>query len=215
VRAQPQTTVKLILASASPRRAALLSQAGYQFQVHPAHLDEDRYLDKFSPRQLAAFLATAKAWEIARQFPDDLTLAADTVIAFGDQALGKPADPAAAREMIGLLGGATHLVITGIALHCPAREIELGASVMSAVRMRVLNPAELEEYVRSDRWHGKAGGYGIQDADPIVTCIGGSVSNVIGLPMSQTRELLHQAGILPTEASDNDDKSGHDAGPSV
>src|SRR6476646_10636338 len=99
------TIVKLILASASPRRAALLSQAGYQFQVHPAHLDEDRYLDKFSPRQLAASLATAKAWEIARQFPDNLTLAADTVIAFGDQAVGKPADPPAARDMIGLLGG--------------------------------------------------------------------------------------------------------------
>lgn len=207
--------MKLILASASPRRAALLSQAGYEFQVHPAHLDEDQYLDKFSPRQLAAFLATAKAWEIARQFPHDLTLAADTVIAFGDQALGKPADPAAARDMIGLLGGATHLVITGIALHCPARKIELGASVMSAVRMRVLAPAELDEYVSSDRWQGKAGGYGLQDAEPIVTCIGGSVSNVIGLPMTQTRELLQQAGILPAQPSDNDDKSGLDGGTGV
>jgi septum formation protein len=190
--------VKLILASASPRRAALLSQAGYQFRVHPAHLDEDRYLDKFSPRQLAAFLATAKAWEIARQFPEDVTLAADTVIAFGDAALGKPADLAAARDMIALLGGATHLVITGVALHCPARRIELGATVMSAVRMRVLAPSELNDYISSDRWRGKAGGYGIQDADPIVTCIGGSVSNVIGLPMTQTRQLLQQAGILPT-----------------
>jgi septum formation protein len=207
--------VKLILASASPRRAALLREAGYEFQVHPAHLDEDRYLDKFSPRQLAAFLATAKAWEIARQFPDDVTLAADTVIAFGDAALGKPADPAAARDTLGLLGGATHLVITGIAIHCPARKIELGAAVMSAVRMRVLTPAEMEDYISTDRWQGKAGGYGIQDADPIVTCIGGSISNVIGLPMTQTRELLQQAGILPAATSDNDDKSGQGGEPSV
>jgi len=190
----------------------LLCEAGYEFQVHPAHLDEDRYLDKFLPRQLAGFLASAKAWEIAKQFPDDVTLAADTVIAFGDVALGKPADPTAAREMIALLGGATHLVITGIAVHCPARKIELAASEMSAVRMRVLAPAELDEYVASDRWRGKAGGYGIQDADPIVSCIGGSISNVIGLPMMQTQELLEQAGILP---SDNHDKSGHNAGPSV
>jgi septum formation protein len=207
--------VKLILASASPRRAALLREAGYEFQVHPAHLDEDRYLDKFLPRQLAGFLATAKAWEIARQFPDDVTLAADTVIAFGDLALGKPADEAAAREMIGLLGGATHLVITGIAVHCPARKIELGAAAMSAVRMRVLAPAELDEYVSSDRWRGKAGGYGIQDADPIVTCIGGSVSNVIGLPMTQTRELLQQAGIPANTTPDNNDKCGQGGGPSV
>ena len=207
--------MKLILASASPRRAALLREAGYEFQVHPGHLDEDRYLDKFSPRQLAAFLATAKAWEIAKQFPDDVTLAADTVIAFGDMSLGKPADPAAARDMIGLLGGATHQVITGIAVHCPARKIELGAVAMSAVRMRVLGSAELEAYLSSGRWHGKAGGYGIQDADPIVTCLGGSISNVIGLPMTQTRELLQQAGIPATTTPDNNDKCGQGGGPSV
>jgi septum formation protein len=203
--------VKLILASASPRRAALLREAGYEFQVQPAHLDEDRYLEKFLPRQLAGFLASAKAWEIAKQFPDDVTLAADTVIAFGDMALGKPADPAAARDMISLLGGATHLVITGIAVHCPARKIELGAAVMSAVRMRVLTPAELDEYVSSDRWHGKAGGYGIQDADPI-GCI---IINVIGLTMTQTRELLQQAGIPAKTTPDNNDKCGQSGGPSV
>jgi septum formation protein len=189
--------VKLILASASPRRAALLRQAGYAFAVHPPNLDEDQYLEKFSPQQLAAFLATAKAWEIATRFPDDVTLAADTVIAFGDTALGKPADAAAAREMIRFLGGATHVVITGIAVLAPARKIELGLTVLSAVRMRVLTASELDEYVRSDRWQGKAGGYGVQDAAPIVTCVGGSVSNVVGLPMTQTRQLLQQAGVLP------------------
>jgi septum formation protein len=205
--------VKLILASASPRRAALLRQAGYEFHVHPAHLDEDQYLEKFSPRQLAAFLATAKAWEIAGKFPDDVTLAADTVVALGDTALGKPADAAAAREMIRFLGGATHLVVTGIALLAPGRKIELGVTVMSAVRMRVLSAVEVDEYVRSDRWQGKAGGYGIQDPGSIVTCVGGSVSNVVGLPMTQTRRLLEQVGVMPTTPDNK--QSGHDAGSSV
>lgn len=205
--------MKLILASASPRRAALLRQAGYAFAVHPPNLDEDQYLEKFSPQQLAAFLATAKAWEIATRFPDDVTLAADTVIAFGDTALGKPADAAAAREMIRFLGGATHVVITGIAVLAPARKIELGLTVLSAVRMRVLTASELDEYVRSDRWQGKAGGYGIQDPAPIVTCVGGSVSNVMGLPMTQTRQLLQHAGVL--SATPDNNQTGHDAGPSV
>ncbi len=203
----------LILASASSRRAALLRQAGYEFVVHPAAIDEDPYLDKLPPRRLAAFLASAKALEIARRFPDDVTLAADTVVALGDTPLGKPADAGEAREMIRLLGGAVHIVITGVAIHCPARRVESGQTVMSAVRMRVLSAVELEDYIASNRWQGKAGGYGIQNPDPIVTCLGGSVSNVVGLPMSQTRRLLEQAGITP-RTPDNP-QSGHEAGPSV
>lgn len=192
--------MRLILASASPRRAALLRQAGFEFDVQAADLDEDQYLDKHPPRKLAAFLASAKAAEIARRFPDSVTLAADTVVAFGDLALAKPADPLSAREMIRLLGGATHIVITGIAVHCPVRLVKLDRTVMSAVRMRELSATELEQYIASDRWRGKAGGYGIQDEDPIVTCIGGSVSNIVGLPMSETRHLLEQAGIRPAQA---------------
>jgi septum formation protein len=91
--------------------------------------------------------------------------------------------------------------------------MESGQTVMSAVRMCVLSAAELEDYIASNRWQGKAGGYGIQDPDPIVTCLGGSVSNIVGLPMSQTRRLLEQAGITP-RTPDNP-QSGHEAGPSV
>jgi septum formation protein len=188
---------QLILASGSPRRAALLRQGGYAFDVKPAAVDEDAYLQKFLPVPLAAFLAKAKADDVANRFGYEVTLAADTVVAFGDTPLGTPATQDDARAMIGLLSGTTHIVITGVAVRCPAREIDLHATVLSAVRMRSLSPREIGEYVASGLWKSKAGGYGIQDPEPLVTCVGGSISNVIGLPMEETRRLLEQAGIRP------------------
>jgi septum formation protein len=204
--------VALILASASPRRADLLRRAGYTFLIDPAELDEEAYLDQYPPRELAAFLAYAKARQVADRHPGDVVLAADTVVAFGETCLGKPSGPLEAREMIRLLAGATHLVITGVAVHAPSLRLELGETVMSAARMRPLDPRELEAYVSSERWRGKAGGYGIQDASPIVTCLSGSSTNVVGLPMAQARTLLARVGVLPR--SDND-SSGHGGGPSV
>ena len=189
--------MKLILASASPRRQGLLREAGYRFDVRPPDVDEDAYLGRMMPIPLAGFLAHAKAADVARHFPDDVTLAADTVVAFGDIAVGKPADEAAAREMIRLLSATTHVVITGLTVACPARDLEVSHTVMSAVRMRRLAPAEIDAYVATGLWKGKAGGYGIQDPDPLVTCTFGDVTNVIGLPLDETRELLNLAGIRP------------------
>jgi septum formation protein len=188
---------QLILASASPRRAALLREAGYTFTTQPAHFDEAAHFGRLPPIPLATFLAKAKAEQIASSFEEKVTLAADTVVAFGDQPLGSPAFEAEARQMIDLLTGTTHIVITGVAVRCPARDIDLDCTVLSAVRMKNLTPAELESYLASGRWKGKAGGYGIQDPDPIVTCVAGSVSNVVGLPMEQTRLLLQKSGIVP------------------
>lgn len=193
--------MNLILASASPRRAALLRDAGYTFTVHPADVDEEAYFGKLFPTRLAPVLAKVKLERIANDHPDDLVLAADTLVAFGDTPLGKPTDERDAREMIELLSGATHVVITAIALRCLDRKSDLSATAMSAVRMRTFTNADLDTYLASNRWQGKAGAYGIQDPDPIVTCIAGSVSNVIGLPMKQTRALLHQAGITPTSGA--------------
>jgi septum formation protein len=189
--------VKLILASASPRRIALLREAGYDPVVRQADIDEDRFLNKMNPRELARFLAQAKADHVAEEFPDDVTLAADTIVAFGDLALGKPATAADARAMIRLLSGTTQVVITSLAVVCPARDFKEGAVAMSLVRMHRLKADEVEQYVASGLWQGKAGGYGIQDPHPIVTCTAGSVDNVIGLPMKETHDLLRRAGINP------------------
>jgi septum formation protein len=187
--------VKLVLASASPRRAALLREAGYTFIVEPARVDEEAHVGTRPPAELAGFLADIKADEVAARFPDDVTLAADTVVALEDVSLGKPTDAAEARGMIRSLRGTTHDVFTGVAVRCPARGIVLGAVDHSIVRLRPLSDDEVDRYVASGRWVGKAGGYGIQDPGPIVACERGSISNVIGLPMELAERFLSSAGV--------------------
>ena len=117
--------------------------------------------------------------------------------------------------MLQLLSGATHIVITGVAVRCPNRKIDLTDTALSAVRMSYLLPDEIEAYIASGLWKGKAGGYGIQDADPIVKCVGGSISNVIGLPMQETRRLLEKAGVRPALRASDNTGSGQGGDPSV
>jgi septum formation protein len=192
----------LILASASPRRRGLLHAAGYDFEVHPADIDEEDYPAKMLPADLAQRLAVLKAQAIAEKFPEAVVLAADTVVAFGDRPLGKPADEADAARMLTLLSGTTHIVITGVAVEHRAKSFNQSARMMSAVRMRSLTKNEIRAYVESGDWKGKAGGYGIQDErrDPFVTRMTGSQTNIVGLPMKKTMELLKAAGILPARA---------------
>lgn len=176
----------------------MLREAGYDFAVDPAEVDEDRYPGKPLPRDLAILLARAKATQAAQRHPDAVVLAADTVVAFGDVPLGKPHNEAHAREMMQLLSGTTQVVVTAIAVAVPQAEVIRVESVMSAVRMAVLTPKSLDDYIASGLWQGKAGGYGIQDPDAIVTLVGGSMSNVVGLPLPEVKRLLEQAGIRPT-----------------
>jgi septum formation protein len=190
---------QFILASASPRRRELLMAAGYDFEVHPANIDEDDYPAKILPADLSLRLAMLKAQAIQDKFPDAVVLAADTVVAFGDRSLGKPADAAEAAKMLDLLSGTTQIVITGLAVAHHAKSFNQFARVMSAVRMRLLTKDEIRTYVATGDWKGKAGGYGIQDhrADPFVTRMTGSHSNIVGLPMKKTMELLNAAGVVP------------------
>jgi septum formation protein len=188
---------RLILASGSPRRRDLLREAGYEMFVAPADIDEERAPANLLPSELARHLAFSKAAAVAPRFPDDYVLGADTVVAFGDTAMSKPADEPEARRMLTLLAGTTHIVITGVALLCEALQFERTRVVMSAVRMRNLSSKEIEDYLRTGEWKGKAGAYGIQDRDPFVTNMAGSLSNIVGLPMEATREMLEAAGIRP------------------
>jgi septum formation protein len=188
---------KLILASASPRRQSLLKEAGYDFAVHPAEVDESNVPAGLTPSDLARHLANIKADVIASKFPDAVVLGADTVVAFGERILGKPEHAADARRMLELLSGTTHIVITGVAVLCAGRGFSRVARAMSAVRMKSLSDKEISKYVAGGDWQGKAGGYGIQDPDPFVTRVSGSQSNVVGLPMKLTKSLLAEAGIPP------------------
>ena len=196
-------TPRLILASASPRRRELLREAGYDFEVHPADIDEDDYPANTLPADLAQRLAMLKAEALVSRFHTDVILAADTVVAFGDVPLGKPENEKEAMEMLQLLSGTTHVVITGVTVLRPATKFRISTRVMSAVRMRSWSQKELERYVASGDWQGKAGGYGIQDqrSDPFVIRMAGSHSNIVGLPMEAAAELLASAGITPNVAS--------------
>jgi septum formation protein len=189
---------QLVLASRSPRRQQLLHEAGYEFMLDPADIDEDDYPPEVMPMDLAVRLARMKSHAVAMRRRDDVVLAADTVVAFGDRIIGKPRDAKHAIEMLRLLAGTTHIVITGVSVVRRDAIFAEERRVMSAVRMRPLSVREIEIYVESGQWEGKAGGYGIQDPDPFVTRTSGSRSNIVGLPMELVTEMLSEAGIQPS-----------------
>ena len=184
--------MKLVLASRSPQRVRLMREAGYEFATDPADVDETNYSADLDAVGVAKHLALIKARRVAERHPDECVIGADTVVALGEQLLGKPESIEHAREMLGQLSGSTHRVITGVALVAPSAEVVDHA--VSTVTMRELTPAELDEYLASGDWQGKAGGYGIQDEDPFVTCVDGPMDNVIGLPMTLLATLLTPAG---------------------
>ena len=190
--------VRLVLASASPRRRDLLTAAGYAFGIDPADVDESDYDPRLTPADVAALLAGRKADVVAARHPHAVVLASDTVVALGTEALGKAVDAADARRILGRLSGTTHEVVTAVRLVCRSTGFAAAEVVRSGVSMRVLSAAELDAYVATGLWEGKAGAYGIQDDDPFVTRIEGSLTNIVGLPMEVTTDLLARAGVVPS-----------------
>lgn len=196
----PNTTLlakaKLVLASASPRRLALLHQIGvYPDHLHPADIDETpKRLEH--PRFLARRLAKEKAEKgvkITRAMPDlkhALVLAADTVVAVGRQILPKPVDEDEARECLRILSGRTHKVYTGVCL-INAKGKSRHRLVEARVRFEELSSQMINSYLLSAEWQGKAGGYAIQGrAGCFALQIEGSYSGIVGLPLAETVELL-------------------------
>ena len=119
------------------------------------------------------------------------------MVALGSRLLGKPVDPDDARRMLALLSGTTHRVISGVAVIHPAAGLRRSTAITSTVQMRLLSAQEIDRYVAGGQWEGKAGGYGIQDDDPFVTNMAGSLTNIVGLPMEATTEMLLASGISP------------------
>jgi septum formation protein len=185
-------SLRLILASASPRRRLLLAEAGYDFEVDPSHVDEPEPSGPVDPAPYAAELAYRKAVEVARRRGAGLILAADTVCAVGGVILNKPADRADAERMIRLQEGRDTEVLTALCLYRAERREWVGAVESSLVRFRALTDAEREAHLDSGNWEGKAGAYGVQDDDPFVHVAGGSWSNVVGLPMERLADLIRR-----------------------
>jgi septum formation protein len=184
------TSGPLILASASPRRRLLLSEAGYDFEVDPSDVDEPEPEPSADPAAYVALLAWKKAAAVARRRRSGLILAAATVGAVDGQILNKPVDRADAERMIRLQEGRDSEVLTGVCLYHAGRAEWVGAVEVSVVRFRTLDDAERSAFLDTNRWQGKAGAYGVQDRDPFVAVVRGSLSNVVGLPMERLAALL-------------------------
>jgi len=186
----------LILASQSPRRLALLAQVGIvPDEVVPADLDETPLRGEL-PRVHALRLAEAKARAVAGQRPEAAVLGADTVVACGRRILPKAEDAATARRCLDMLSGRAHIVHGGVCVMLGGRPHV--RHIETRVAMKRLAREEVDAYLASGEWQGKAGGYAIQGrAAAFVSRINGSYSNVVGLPLHETVQLLRGLGIVP------------------
>ncbi|MDE0387261.1 MAG: Maf family protein [Rhodospirillales bacterium] len=195
--ANPSPRPPLVLASASPRRRALLEQIGYAPDtVEPAALDET-VLPGERPEAHAARLARAKAEAVAARHPGAFVLGADTVVACGRRILEKAESEENARRCLSLLSGRRHRVCGGVTVIDPAGRA-VSRLVRTAVAFKKLSAEEMEAYLAGDEWRGKAGGYAIQGpAAAFVRFVGGSYSNVVGLPLHETYGLLVGLGLPP------------------
>ena len=189
---------RLILASASPRRSDLLDQLGVEYTVAPAHIDEAQHEGE-QPSAYVQRMAQEKAQAIAARFPapDFVILSADTTVVLDDTVLGKPASSDEAMSMLSCLSGRWHTVLTAVCL--------LGAAGMNCVTVETkvefvaLSQTTCEAYLATEEPWDKAGAYGIQGlGGAFVRRIEGSYSNVVGLPLCETWQLLSRCGIATT-----------------
>ncbi len=194
----------LVLASASPRRRELLTAAGYAFEVVPANLHEpDHAGDHVSPMALAEALSFFKARNVADALPRGVVLGADTIVALGEEVYGKPDDVDDARRILMQLTHHPHQVVTGVTLLDAATGRREITHEVTQVTMTPMSPDQLDAYLASGLWAGKAGAYGIQDHDDaFVQRLDGSFSNVVGLPMELLADMLARWGVEPRPATE-------------
>ena len=187
---------KLILASQSPRRSALLARIGIiPDLISPADINEDIIQGEL-PRDYVSRLACEKATKISGDFPDHIVLAADTTVAIGRRILPKAETIADAKYCLQLISGRSHRVFTCVAVVKSNGDI-LKRVVETRLKMKRLSEAEFKDYIHSQEWQGKAGGYSIQgSAESFVIKIVGSYSNVVGLPLYETRNMLRGSGYI-------------------
>ena len=185
-----RTIPSLVLASASPRRLDLLRQVGIEpVAIDPAHIDETP-APRELPRAYALRMAKAKLAAVACRHPGAVVLAADSVVVCGRRILPKAETAEEARSCLALLSGRRHRVLGGVAVGAPQGPVR-ARLVETVVRFKRLEPAEVDDYIDSDEWRGKAGGYAIQGrAARFVSFLSGSYSNVVGLPLYETVGLL-------------------------
>ncbi|WP_240374723.1 Maf family protein [Bacillus piscicola] len=186
----------LILASQSPRRKALLTESGYSFFTKKSFVSEDMQ-QPLHPAKTVEELARRKAEAVFFEYPEDVVLGADTVVACDDTILGKPDGSVEARAMLKQLSSRSHYVYTGVALLAPQRRAVFHA--VTEVRFYPLDNRLIDEYIASEEPYDKAGAYGIQGKGRLfVEAIFGDYFNVVGLPISRTARELMEVGVYPS-----------------
>ena len=188
--------IRLILASASPRRRELLAELGVAFDVVVADVTEHEEAST-DPRIMVAHNAALKADWVAARYPDAIVLGADTTVFIDGQALNKPADAAEARAMLRRLSGRTHTVFTGLAVRRGRDGLAIDERMASEVTFKLLDEATIETYLSRVNTLDKAGGYAIQEQSGLIVAgYRGSFSNIIGLPLETTKQILTRCGLL-------------------
>jgi septum formation protein len=192
-------STRLTLASGSPARRDLLTEAGYSFDVLPAGIDEPTGEGVSDIRAFVQQVAWSKAAAVAARVAGGVVLAADTVAWIDGAVIGKPADEADARRILTRLGGREHELWTGVCLWRRPDDVQLAWQEVTRVWFERLSPAELDAYLATRQWANNSGAYAIQGPnDPYVRVVRGSLSNVIGLPMETCQTLLRWfAGVSP------------------
>ncbi|HZC46776.1 MAG TPA: Maf family protein [Candidatus Acidoferrum sp.] len=189
-------SIKVILASASPRRHQLLGAAGIEFEAIESRVPEQHVTGE-PPRDYALRMARDKAGAVSSKFPDAIVIGADTIVVCENQILEKPTDAADARRMLSMLSGRTHTVVTAFALARAGKILE-SSPVESRVTFRKLTDAEIEDYVATDEPFDKAGAYGIQGVGGgFISQVEGSRDNVMGLPTAHVTAALARYGVKP------------------
>ncbi len=185
---------RLILASASPRRLDLLRQIGvFPDKIIPADIDE-AITKSDTPRSLALRLAKSKAVKVSYNYEGYFVLGADTVVSVGSRILSKPINSEQARDFLKLLSGRRSRVFGGVALLSPSHEMRHRV-VETMVKFKRLSEQEINYYIASGEWEGKAGSYAIQGiASKFIPSINGSYSNIVGLPLYETAQLMFGLG---------------------
>jgi len=182
----------IVLASASPRRKKLLSEAGCRFRVSVPEIDESAFpAEGVNPCEYAKRLALAKAKNVAAKFPGCLVIGADTVVDFNGEIIGKPADSKEAEQIIRKLFSVPHKVITAVAIVRESDGTEIVESDTTIVYPKKLTDEQIAEHIKGESWRDKAGAYAIQEnGDAFIERIEGSLTNVMGLPMELLQRLL-------------------------
>jgi septum formation protein len=185
---------KIILASASPRRSAILESLGINFTAVSSNADERPHVDE-SPADYIIRIARSKVIGVARQFESGLVIGADTVVVLDSKILGKPNDDDDARQMLESLAGRWHAVMTGVALYDTATKREVVDFEKTLVRFAPLSDSEISWYIATGEHRDKAGAYGIQgSAGLFVEEIAGNFHNVVGLPIPLVYRLAKRLG---------------------